>query len=82
MDVCRAVIVMLPARYFFFFFFREILFFAIRGDCPTFTLRQNRCVTSANGTDSGCEQQTGMLVENTQILKKEKSATVTSHPVH
>lgn len=59
---------MLPA----FFFLREIHFFAIRADCPTFTLRQNGCVTSANGTDSGCERQTGVLVENIQMLEKQK----------
>lgn len=50
-----------------FFFTGDSLFLQSGGVCPTFTLRQNRCVTSANGNDSDCEQQTGMLVENIRI---------------
>lgn len=66
-DVCRAVIEMLPAL--FCFFSLEIHSFAIRDDCPTFTLRQSRCVTCANGTESNCEQQTDMFEGNIQIFK-------------
>lgn len=52
------------------FFMRFTFFPRSGGDCPTFTLRQNRCVTSTNGTDSECVHKQARSLENTQILKK------------
>lgn len=54
---------------------------AIRRHCPTFTLRQNRCVTWANGADS--EWQTGTSQEESADFQRtRRNATMTSRRLH
>lgn len=62
---------------FFFFFVTAGRFF--RTIVLHLRSRRNRCVTSANGSDSDCEQQTGMLgfYNKKKRKKKERAAAVT-----
>lgn len=54
---------------FFFFFVTAGRFF--RAIVLHLRSRRNRCVTSANGSDSDCEQQTGVLGFYNKKKKKE-----------
>lgn len=62
--------------FFSFYLFRD------RADCPTFTLRQNRCVTRANGADGGCERQTGAFADFKNARRHDVAARRFKRSIH